>query len=168
MDSDDFRDYEDKLTHTDYEILRTSPKVAKLAQLAAENTLDQGNFPYLGEQPDNTNRFGHSKITGLSKMKGKLRRRWQNKKDVGEPQSKLIIFVIGGLSHHEIVALNTMQAEQEIDCMIIQGGNDIMTPKRFLSGMKKMGKSTVSANLDGMPVNEDSIIDHDQIGVDLT
>lgn len=168
MDKNEFRDYSDRLASTDYEILKTTPAIVKLAQLAQENTLDQGVFPYVGEQPENMNRFGHSKINGYSKMKGKLRRRWQNKKDGAVPEHKLLIFVIGGLSHHEIVALNKMQEEKEIDCLIIQGGTHIFTPNQFVSQVKHLDQKKIRSNLDGMAVGEDSIMDIDQIGVDFT
>lgn len=103
MDKNEFRDYSDRLASTDYEILKTTPAIVKLVQLAQEGSLDQGLFPYVGEIPENENKFGHSKINGYSKMKGKLRSRWQHKKGTNAPNSKLFLFVIGGLSHHEIV-----------------------------------------------------------------
>lgn len=166
MDANEFREYSDKLANTDYEILRSTPKIAKLVQHAYENSLDQGLFPYVGEQPENLNRFGHSKVNGYSKMKGKLRRRWQNKKEAVVPESKLIIFVVGGLSHHEIVALNTLQEEKEIDCMIIQGGSQVFTPSQFVTQIGTLNKKTAKSNLDGMAVGEGSILNPDDIDVE--
>lgn len=145
MDRNEFRDYSDRLASTDYEILKSTPAIVKLAHRVQEDSLDQGVFPYVGEAPENVTKFGHSKITGYSKMKGKLRRRWQNKKDVAAPENKLLIFVIGGISHHEIVALNKLQEEDEIDCMIIQGGNQVFTPNKFLSQMKDLERSKLGS-----------------------
>jgi hypothetical protein len=167
MDEKDYRDYLDRLTATDYEILRTTPTIAKLALLAQENTLDQGLYPYIGDQPENVNKFGRSKINGFSKMKGKIRRRWQNNKGDTIPESKLIIFVIGGLSHHEIVSLNKLQEEKEIDAIIIQGGSQIFNADQFVEQLRTLKNQKVRSNLDGMVVDEGSIIDADQIGVDF-
>lgn len=168
MGKSEYRDYSDQLANTDYEILKSIPEIAKLAQLAQENTLDQGLYPYIGEQPENMNRFGHSKVNGFSKMKGKLRKRWQNKGNNSAPESKLMIFVIGGLSHHEIVSLNKLQDEQEINCTVIQGGSQVFTAAQFVEQMKRLKSKKPQSNLDGMIVGEDSILEVDQIGVDYT
>ena len=165
MSENDYRDYNDRLASTNYEILKSTPTIAKLAMLWNEGTLDQGNFPFLGEVPETANRFGHSKVNGFSKMKGKLRRRWQNKKDTDAPDKKLLIFVIGGLSHHEIVSLNKMQEENEIDCMIIQGGNQVFTGKQFIKQMQNLKNTQVKVS-EG--VDEESLLDPGQIGIDFT
>lgn len=165
MNENEYREYQDRLASTEFEILKTVPTISKLAVLANEGTLDQGMFPFLGDVPETLNRFGHSKVNGYSKAKGKARRRWQHKKDaVSVPEKKLLIFVIGGLSHHEIVALNKLQEDGEIDSMIIQGGNQIFSAKQFVKQMKSLKKTDVEINDE---MEEDSLLDPVQIGVDF-
>ena len=140
MDKNEFREYSDKLAQTDYEILRTTPTIVKLVHLAQDNLLDQGLFPFIGDIPESDNKFGHSKINGLSKMKGKMRGRWQNNTSSNAPTSKLMIFIIGGISHHEIVELNRIQESRDISWVIIQGGTKVFTPKDFLNQINAMSK----------------------------
>lgn len=168
LDDDEFRDYSDQLASTEYEILKTTPAIAKIAKMASENNLDEGIFPYIGEQPDSMNKFGTSKIDGRSKFKGRARWRGKNKKDASAIDNKLIIFVIGGLSHHEIVSLNKMQEENEINCTIVPGGNLIFTPKEFLGQIQKITKGKLKTNMGGVNNPESSIADPEDINVDLT
>jgi hypothetical protein len=167
MDDDDFTDYSDKLASTEYEILKSTPTIAKLCALASENDLDKGMFPYVGDSPDIKNKFGHSKIDGHSKMKGRARWRKGGKKEGGSDDSKIIIFVIGGLSHHEIVALTKLQKDKDISNIIIQGGTKILTCSEFVNHVKRLTEKKITNVLDGLVVGEGSIIDHDQIGIDL-
>jgi hypothetical protein len=168
MDDDAFADYSDKLASTEYEILKSTPTIAKLCQLSSENDLDQGMFPYIGESPDIESKFGHNKIDGHSKMKGRARWRKGGKKEGSGNESKIIIFVIGGLSHHEIVALTKLQKDKDINNIIIQGGSKIISSNEFVNHVKKMTENKITNVLDGLVVNEESIIDHEQIGVDFT
>mmetsp|Transcript_10008 Transcript_10008/g.9878 ORF Transcript_10008/g.9878 Transcript_10008/m.9878 type:complete len:168 (+) Transcript_10008:969-1472(+) len=167
MDIDEFRDYSDRLANNEYEILKTTPSITKIAKSASEQNLDVGVFPFLGDQPDGTDNFGTAKIEGRSKFKGRARWRGKNKKDASAVENKLIIFVIGGLSHHELVALNKLQNDHEVDCTIVPGGNLIFTPKEFLEQLQDITGGHVQ-RLDGLEVDENSIIGADQIGVDFT
>ncbi|CAI2361502.1 unnamed protein product [Moneuplotes crassus] len=167
MDIDEFGDYSDRLASTEYEILKTTPSITKIAKSASEQNLDVGVFPFLGDQPDGTDNFGTAKIEGRSKFKGRARWRGKNKKDASAVENKLIIFVIGGLSHHELVALNKLQNDHEVDCTIVPGGNLIFTPTEFLEQLQDITGGHVQ-RLDGLEVDENSIIGADQIGVDFT
>ena len=153
MDKNEFREYSDKLAQTDYEILRSTPLIVKLAHLAQEGQLDQGVFPFVGDVPENENKFGLSKVNGYSKMKGRARGRWQNKKTGSAPESKLLIFIIGGLSHHEIVELNRIQESKDMNCTIIQGGTKVVTPIDFLNQMNNLSKKLDKAMINDMDIN---------------
>ena len=73
-----------------YDILRTQPKIAILASKALSKNLDPKEFPFAGDQKTKKDTARNAK--------------W-SKKDEELNQERLIINVIGGLSHYEICAV---------------------------------------------------------------
>ena len=44
----------------------------------------------------------------------------------------------GGLSHHEIVSINNLK--DEINCQVISGSNQIISPKEFIAQLEVLHK----------------------------
>ncbi|CAI2361486.1 unnamed protein product [Moneuplotes crassus] len=166
MDSDEFRDYQDKLANTDYEILKSTPTITSLAKLASEDSLDVEDFPYIGPQPSN-GKPGKSKKE--ARLKFKDRNRWRNKrkKKLSSCENKLIIFIIGGISHHELVALNKLQSDHEVDCTIIPGGNMVFSPKEFIKQLHDLSDDDHVKHA-YLEIEENSVVGIDQVEVDMT
>lgn len=47
MTNDEFNDYARKLSQSNYEILRTEPKICRLIRQIHAGTLDQKEYPYI-------------------------------------------------------------------------------------------------------------------------
>jgi hypothetical protein len=51
---------------------------------------------------------------------------------------RIFVFVIGGLSHHEIVSIANLQ--ETLNAQIIPGGNEIIKPADLMSQLEKLHK----------------------------
>jgi len=76
------------------DILKCEPQIHKLCSEIISGRLDAERFPFMGERPS-SKRAKEEESKGLSDMKNK---------------PKVFVFVAGGLSHHEIVSLERLQA----------------------------------------------------------
>ena len=97
----EFSAYRKKLDESSYDILRSTPKISKIAIDAYNDELPQDEFPFIGDLPSKLKK---------SKKKAKPRK---EEKDISSilQNPRIILFVIGGLSHHEIVNLQQIQDE---------------------------------------------------------
>ena len=69
---------------------------------------------------------------------------------------RIILFIIGGMSHHEIVSLQKIQEEGIVQCQVIAGSTSINRPNEFLNMLKDINKFNLKTN----PVakKEDSVL----------
>jgi hypothetical protein len=132
-----FSAYRKKLDDSNYDILRSIPKISQIAIDASNDDLNLEDFPYLGEEPDVPKRRNNKKAK-LKNKKGDISDILQN--------PRIILFVIGGLSHHEIVSLQKIQDEGDVQCQIIHGGTSILRPNELLTMMKDIHKFTLKDN----------------------
>lgn len=78
-----------------YDILRTQPTIVKLAKEALSRNLDNRLYPYVGDEKlIDSQRNNNAKWARLDKN--------------NENDERLIITVIGGLSHYEICSLQNL------------------------------------------------------------
>lgn len=136
MEEADFSVYRKKIDESSYDILRSTPKLSKIAIDAYNEELDSDAFPFIGDVPDGGKRKG--------KM-GKQRRRDRDISDILQ-NPRVILFVIGGLSHHEIVNLHKLQDEGTVQCQIIAGSTSITRPNEFLNMLKDVQKYNLKNN----------------------
>lgn len=70
------------------------------------------------------------------------------KKDVGDilDNPRVILFVIGGLSHQEIVSLHQIEEQGLVNCQIIAGGSNICDANSLLEVIKDLDRFTLSSN----------------------
>ena len=55
---------------------------------------------------------------------------------------RLFTFVIGGMSHHEVVSISNLQ--QELAAHIVPGSNEIFSSSRFIDELETLAKPDVS------------------------
>lgn len=131
----EFSNYKKVLDNSNYDILRSVPRISKIAIDAHNDELDTDEFPFLGDVPDGVGKKGR-------------RRGGRRDRDITDilQNPRVIIFVIGGLSHHEIVNLHKIQEEGTVQCQIIAGSTAILRPNEFLNHLKDVTKYTLKNN----------------------
>ena len=117
MSSDQFSEYTRKLSASEYEILRTEPKVCSLIKQIHEGTIDIKKYPLVVE------RQGQKKPQAKeTKKKGASEIELERQDALENP--RIFVFVFGGLSHHELVSIENLQ--EIINAQIIPGANEII------------------------------------------
>ena len=131
----EFSSYRKQLDESNYDILRSKPKISKIAIDAFNDELSTDDFPFVGDQPENINKKG----------KAKQRKKDKDISDILQ-NPRVILFVIGGLSHHEIVNLQQIQDDGTVQCQIIAGSSSITRPNEFLTMLKDIQKYNLKNN----------------------
>ena len=75
----------------------------------------------------------------------KARKADKNISDILE-NPRIILFIIGGLSHHEIVSLHRIQEEGLVQWQVIAGSTSINRPNEFLNMLKDINKYNLKNN----------------------
>jgi len=83
---------------SEYENIRSEPKICEVIRHINERRLDVGKYPYV-EKPVETGKKVNSKVKRGANEESKLERQ-----DVID-NPRIFVFMIGGLSHHEIVSI---------------------------------------------------------------
>jgi hypothetical protein len=99
MSSDEYNTYAINLNDSEYEILRHQPKITKLVQGMHGRYLNLEEFPFIDTPPDYIKK-------GKKKGKKKSKSTGGNLNDdnaIDNP--RIMIFIIGGISHHELVSI---------------------------------------------------------------
>lgn len=126
---------------------RIRPAVYNLAERAVKEGLPE-EFPYAGERPSKT----EEAVNLASSLRNpRQRATWARsvaKKPEKPPQSRtsLIVFVLGGVTAAEsasIYKLSDKEAQQ-----ILIGGDDLVTPAKYLDFLRKMKLSREELGLD--------------------
>lgn len=132
----EFSTYRKKLDESDYDILRSTPKLSKIAIDAFNDELDEEEFPFIGDAP---------MIEKKNKRRAKKRREDSDISNILQ-NPRIILFVIGGLSHHEIVNLQKIQDEGTVQCQIVAGSTSIIRPNELLDMLKDIQKYNLKNN----------------------
>ena len=132
MTESEFSVYRKKQDKVKFLILRSTPEIVKIAVDASNDDFDTERFDFIGDPPEES-------------KKVKKQKQQKKGKDISEilNNPRIILFVIGGLSHHEIVSLNKIQQEGNIQCQIIAGSTSIMKPSEMLEYLKDIHKFSV-------------------------
>lgn len=133
----DFSAYRKKLDESAYDILRSVPRISKIAIDAHNEDLDSEEFPFIGDMPEG------------AKLKGrKNKNKRKGDKDISDilQNPRVMIFVIGGLSHHEIVNLHKIQEDGTVQCQVIAGASSITRPYEFINMLKEIHKYNLKNN----------------------
>ncbi|XP_060630577.2 syntaxin-binding protein 3 isoform X2 [Anolis sagrei] len=111
-----------------YQLSRWTPIIKDVMEDTIENKLDSKEWPYCSQCPAPWN--GSGAVSARNKPKG-------SHLDERKSGSKLIVFVIGGITYSEMrCAYEVSQAYKS--CEVIIGSTHIITPKRLLDDIKAL------------------------------
>ncbi|CAL1594072.1 unnamed protein product [Knipowitschia caucasica] len=114
---------------TTYSLSRWTPFIKDVMEDAVENKLDTREWPHQSECPAAWN--GSGAVSARQKHKGSSQDERRG--------ARLIIFIIGGLSHSEMrCAYEVTQAVKS--CQVIIGSSHILTPSSLLEDIKALSK----------------------------
>ncbi|XP_058494516.1 syntaxin-binding protein 3 [Solea solea] len=123
----------DRSQEQTYNLSRWTPVIKDVMEDAVENKLDTREWPHQSESPAAWN--GSGAVSARQKHK-------TSSQDERRSGSRLIIFVIGGISYSEMrSAYEVTQAVKS--CEVIIGSSHILTPTRLLNDIKVLSKGPV-------------------------
>ncbi|KAM9386146.1 syntaxin-binding protein 3 [Pholidichthys leucotaenia] len=125
----------DRSQEETYNLSRWTPVIKDVMEDAVENKLDTREWPHQSESPAAWN--GSGAVSARQKHKAST----QDDRRTG---SRLIIFVIGGISFSEMrCAYEVTQAVKS--CEVIVGSSHILTPTRLLDDIKALSKGPMES-----------------------
>ncbi|KAM9129954.1 syntaxin-binding protein 3 isoform 1-T1 [Pangshura tecta] len=120
----------DRSSEETFQLSRWTPVIKDVMEDAIENKLDSKEWPYCSQCPAAWN--GSGAVSARQKSKTSYL-------DDRKSGSKLIVFVIGGITYSEMrSAYEVSQAYKS--CEVIIGSTHILTPRRLLDDVKMLNK----------------------------
>ncbi|KAK2504141.1 hypothetical protein MC885_004700 [Smutsia gigantea] len=120
----------DRSAEETFQLSRWTPFIKDILEDAIDNRLDSKEWPYCSQCPAVWN--GSGAVSARQKPRA-------NYLDDRKNGSKLIVFVIGGITYSEMrCAYEVSQARKS--CEVIIGSTHILTPKKLLDDIKMLNK----------------------------
>ncbi|KAF3835425.1 hypothetical protein F7725_027983 [Dissostichus mawsoni] len=121
----------DRSQEDTYKLSRWTPVIKDVMEDAVENKLDTKEWPHLSESPAAWN--GSGAVSARQKHKA-------SSQDERRTGSRLIVFVVGGMSYSEMrCAYEVTQTVKS--CEVIIGSSHILTPTGLLNDIKALSKA---------------------------
>ncbi|XP_036128481.1 syntaxin-binding protein 3 isoform X6 [Molossus molossus] len=121
----------DRSAEETFQLSRWTPYIKDILEDAIDNRLDSKEWPYCSQCPAVWN--GSGAVSARQKPRANYLEDRKN-------GSKLIVFVIGGITYSEMrCAYEVSQAHKS--CGVIIGSTHILTPKKLLDDIKMLNKS---------------------------
>lgn len=100
--NEQYNDYARKLSQSNYEILRTEPKLCKLIKKVHDGSIDTKEYPFI-DKPKQQKKVKDVRKKGAQSNFGA---EFDTQDMLENP--RIFVFVFGGLSHHEVVSISNM------------------------------------------------------------
>nr|KAF6398130.1 syntaxin binding protein 3 [Rousettus aegyptiacus] len=127
----------DRSAEETFQLSRWTPFIKDILEDAIDNRLDSKEWPYCSQCPAVWN--GSGAVSARQKPRA-------NYLEDRKSGSKLIVFVIGGITYSEMrCAYEVSQAHKS--CEVIIGSTHILTPKKLLDDIKMLNKSKDKVSL---------------------
>eukprot|EP00347_Sterkiella_histriomuscorum_P013160 403365781 len=131
-----------------YDILRTQPQIVKLAKEALNNQLDTRVYPYCGDE----------KL--MDSQRNQAAAKWARHDRDNDNDERLIISVIGGLSHYEICCLQNLDKINGSQNLVL-GSTQIITAEDFIENLVPQRKGKRGHDSDDEDGDGKIVIDDD-------
>jgi hypothetical protein len=119
----------------DYNFLRSSPKIEGIVESCSKYELSRSDFPFV-EEPKNLPNVKSKNYQMNTNMFG------GDGEDDELPY--LIVFVLGGVSHNEICAMERLAQEKRINHHLIIGSTSIINASDYVDQLKDLTMPTES------------------------
>jgi hypothetical protein len=129
-----------KSKQLEYNFLRSSPKLEGIISSCSKLELNKSEFPFIQEPknlaaPKKKNYYVNNDVLGNNVDEEEL--------------PYLILFVIGGISHNEICALESLYQQRALNHHLIIGSTSIMTANQYIDQLKDLSSPIdVAGNID--------------------
>jgi hypothetical protein len=130
MTKNDIKQFKMKSKTVKYESLRSVPKLEGIVESCSKYTLSRTEFPFV-EEPKN---IPNSRLKNYN-VGGNY---FGNADSEEEDLPKLIIFVLGGIAHNEISAIERLSGEKRVSHHLVIGGTSILNAEGYVSQLKDL------------------------------
>ncbi len=126
LNKKDIKMFKMKSKSLEYNFLRSSPKLEGLTESCSKLELSRTDFPFV-EEPKN-----------IYKAKNKNYQISMAAEDEDNDLPVLIVFVIGGVAHNEITAMERLYQEKKINHRLVIGSTSIITANQFIDQLRDL------------------------------
>ncbi len=114
----------------EYNITRSSPKLEGIVESCSKYELSRSEYPFVEEPKSLPGKVKNYQISSNLFGSG------GDAED--EEQPHLIVFVLGGVSHNEICALERLSQEKRINHHLLIGSTSILTASQYIDQLKEL------------------------------
>jgi hypothetical protein len=141
LNKSDIKKFKNKSKQLEYTFLRSSPKLEGIINSCSKLELNKNEFPFIQEPknltvPKKKNFYVNNEILGNNSEE--------------DEQPYLILFVIGGVSHNEICALENLYQQKALNHHLIIGSTSIMTANQYIEQLRDLSSPVdITGSIDG-------------------
>ncbi len=132
MTPEQVTEYQRKSSQAEYENIRSEPLICELIKQIHDRKIDTGKYPYVVPKVEAVKKGTKAKKGAKDEGTNEFERN-----DVID-NPRIFVFVIGGLSHHEIVSIANLQ--ESLNAQVIPGANEIIKPGELMNQLQKLHK----------------------------
>ncbi len=130
MNKSEIKEFKMKSKSLEYNFLRSVPKIETTVQACGQYELSRSEYPFVEEPKNLPNvKLKNYNITSNIVFGGDAE---------DEEKPYLIVFVIGGLAHNEICALERLTSEKKMFQNLVIGSTSIITANQFMDQLKRL------------------------------
>ena len=152
MNKNDVQKLKMKNKTVQYEYLRSSPKIEGIVENCSKFILSRTEFPFENEPKNIPNH--RMKFQGI--IDGN---KFGNEIDEEEDLPYLIIFVLGGISHNEITAIERLSRERRVNHHLVIGGTSILTAQDYFKQLQDLSPPSDPSSSNFEPVKSIDVTD---------